>query len=76
MAGISAMQSALTGIHTGMNAIRQDAHVIATQSITTDSKDVTEAVIDMKANQHQVEASSKVIKVQDEILGTLLDELA
>ena len=76
MAGISAMQSALTGIHTGMNAIRKDAHVVATQSISTDSKDVTEAVIDMKANQHQVEASAKVIKVQDEILGTLLDEIA
>jgi len=78
MAGITAMQSGLAGIYTGMNSIRKDAQVIASQSVSsvTDTKDVTDALIDMKASQHQVEASAKVIETQDEILGTLLDEMA
>lgn len=78
MAGITAMQSGLAGIHTGMNSIRKDAHVIASQSVShqTNTKDVTDAIIDMKASQHQVEASAKMIETQDEILGTLLDEMA
>ena len=78
MAGITAMQSGLAGIYTSMNSIRKDAQVIASQSVSsvTDTKDVTDALIDMKASQHQVEASAKVIETQDEILGTLLDEMA
>jgi len=78
MAGISAIQSGLAGINTGMNSFRKDAQVIASQSVSnvTDSKNVTDALIDMKASQHQVEASAKVIETQDEILGTLLDEMA
>jgi len=78
MAEITAMQSGLAGIYTGMNSIRKDAQVIASQNVSsvTDTKDVTDALIDMKASQHQVEASAKVIETQDEILGTLLDEMA
>jgi len=78
MAGISAIQSGLAGIHTGMDSLRKDAQVIVSQNISnvTDTKDVTDALIDMKASQHQVEASAKVIETQDEILGTLLDEMA
>ena len=78
MAGISAIQSGLAGIYTGMNSIRKDAQLIASESVSkvTDSSNVTDAIIDMKASQHQVEASAKVIETQDEILGTLLDEMA
>lgn len=78
MSGISAMQSGLAGIHTGMNGLRKDAQVIASQNIQNgpNTKDLTDALVDLKANQHQVEASAKVIKAQDEILGTLLDEMA
>jgi len=78
MAGISAIQSGLAGIQSGMNSIRKDAQVIASQSVSTvtDTNKVTDALIDMKASEHQVEASAKVIETQDEILGTLLDEMA
>ena len=82
MSGISAMASGIAGIHTGMNGMRQNAHTIATHTLGTNTdntsgyKEVTDAVIDMKVNQHQVEASAKLIKAQDEMLGTLLDELA
>ena len=84
MAGISAIHSGLAGIQNGMNSVRKDAHIIASQTIASvtgvnnndTSKDLTDAIIDMKSSQHQVEASVQVIKTQDEILGTLLDELA
>ena len=78
MSAISGFQSALTGIHRGMNALRQDAHVIASQGATNSptDQDVTKAIVDLNISSHQVEASSKVIKAQDEMLGTLLDELA
>lgn len=82
MAGISAMQSGLAGIHTGMNSLRKDAQVIASQSVAHatnnggDSKTLTDALVDMKVSERQVEASAKVIETQDEILGTLLDEMA
>jgi len=82
MSEISAMHSGMAGIQTGMNGVRQNAHTIATHTLGTKSdntsgyKEVTEAVVDMKVNQQQVEASAKLIKTQDEMLGTLLDELA
>jgi len=85
---ISGFQSALSGIHKGMNALAKDAQVIASQGATeatSDSplnaaspleKDVTSAIVDLKSSTHQVEASAKVIKAQDEMLGSLLDEMA
>ena len=78
MSMISGFQSALAGIDRGMNALRQDAHVIASQGALNSptNQDVTEAIVDLNVSSHQVEASSKVIKAQDEMLGTLLDEMA
>jgi len=78
MSTISGFQSGLTGMHRGMNALKQDAHVIASQGTENASsdKDLTHAIVDLKASTHQVEASAKTIKAQDQMLGTLLDELA
>jgi len=75
---ISGFQSGLNGMYRGMNALRDNAHVIASQGTTTAAaeKDVNEAIVGLNANSHQVEASAKVIKTQDELLGSLLDEMA
>jgi len=75
---ISGFQSALSGINRGMNALRQDAQVIASQGTidAPSNQKVTEAIVDLKSNSRQVEASAKVIKAQDEMLGALLDEMA
>jgi len=74
----SGFQSALAGINRGMNALKQDAHIIASQGTTTAAKseDVTEAIVDLSVSRQQVVASAKVISSQDEMLGTLLDEMA
>jgi len=78
MAGISATQSGLAGIYSGMQSLRENAQVIASQSTTKTptSKDSTDAMVDTISNQHQVEASAKTVKTHDEMLGTLLDEMA
>ena len=87
MSGISAMQSGLAGIQSGMSGLHKNAQTIASQTASqtlntstginsTGTKELTDAVIDMKSNQHQVEASAKLISAQDEMLGTLLDEMA
>ncbi|MDH3325966.1 MAG: hypothetical protein OEM38_04530 [Gammaproteobacteria bacterium] len=78
MNAISGFQSGLAGIYKGMNALQQDANVIASQGTTTaaSSQDVTKAIVGLSANSHQVEASAKVIETQDQMLGSLLDEMA
>jgi len=78
MNSVTGFQSALAGIHRGMNALRNDAQVIATQGSSNSlaDKDVTKAIVDLQPSKQQVEASAKVISAQDEMLGTLLDEMA
>lgn len=84
MNAVSGFQSALTGISRGMNALRDDAQVIATIGVTNSEgnikspldQDVTKAIVDLNVSSRQVEASAKVLKTQDEMVGVLLDKLA
>ena len=78
MTTISGFHTAVSGINRGIDAVRRDAQVIATKE-TSDfvaNKDVTKAMVDLKSSSRQVEASVKVLSVQNDILGSLLDELA
>ena len=78
MNSISGFQSGLAGIQNGMNGLRQDAQVIASQGTTNSPTDqnITAAIVDLNVSSHQVEASAKVIATQDQMIGSLLDELA
>ena len=78
MSTISGFSSAVTGINRGMDGIRRNSQTIATQgaSGSVSDKAVTKALVDLKSNSLQVEASAKVLSTQNEILGSLLDELA
>jgi len=78
MSTISGFSSAVTGINRGMDGIRRNSQTIATQGASGSVSDeaVTGALVDLKTNSLQVEASAKVLSTQNEILGTLLDELA
>ncbi len=75
---ISALQTGINGVQNGLNSMRRDAAGIA--SATTSggamSADITRSLVNLRVDQRQVEASVKVIKAADEMLGTLLDELA
>ncbi len=68
-------QSGLEGLQTGLNRLKTNAHNIAT-AIGDKPSDITSSLVDFKIGQRQVESSVAVIKVADEILGTLLDEFA
>ena len=78
MSTISGFSSAVTGINRGMDGMRRNAQAIASQGTSepVSVKAVTESLVDLKSNSLQVEASAKVLSTQNEILGTLLDEMA
>ena len=65
----------LQGIQAGLERISTNAHAIAT-STDNNTADLAGNLVDLKIAKTQTEASVAVVKVADEILGTLLDELA
>lgn len=75
---ISALQTGISGVQTGLNNMRRNAAEIASASTAngTTPSDLTRSLINLQVDQRQVEASVKVIKAADAMLGTLLDELA
>ncbi|HEB92419.1 MAG TPA: hypothetical protein ENI94_02935 [Gammaproteobacteria bacterium] len=73
---ISTLQTGIAGINNGLDGIRRSATQIAHTDNTTNPADTARALIDLRTNQHQVEASAKVVKAADEMLGSLLDERA
>ena len=75
---ISGFQSSLQGIHSGFQGLRNNAQEIASSTIEDSPlrKESTESIVGMISNSHHVEANVKTLKAQDEMLGTLIDELA
>ena len=71
----SLLATALTGIHNGMNGLQKNASEIASKSTMEgeNTKPLMESLVELKANVQQVEASTKVLQVSDEMVGTLLD---
>jgi len=67
--------SALQGIHQGLDNMRKDAQVIASANTQRDenTKDIADAMVDLNMSARYTEASVKVVKAADEVLGTLLD---
>ncbi len=73
MGSISAFQSGLTGIQTGINNLNKNTAAIASGNSDETSGHLTESLIDLSANKQQVDASAKVIATANETIGTLLD---
>ncbi len=69
---ISTLQTGIAGINNGLDGMRRNATEIA-RATTGNGADIPHALVDLRTNQHQVEASVKVIKSADEMLGSLLD---
>lgn len=65
----------ISGVHTGLENLRNDAEKIAqaTAKGGEDSTDLTNALVDLNTDLRQVEASIKVVQAVDEVLGTLID---
>lgn len=65
----------LAGIQKGLDNLNRDANGIA-QSVTKGSQNTTDlakSLVDLKVDQRQVEASAKVVKAVDDVLGSLID---
>jgi hypothetical protein len=67
--------TALTGIQNGINELQKNAGEIAgISTIESEStKPLMESLVELKENVQQVAASTKVLQVSDEMIGTLID---
>ncbi len=79
MSEISALSQAMAGIYRGMAGMKKNAGEIASaaqlESGAT-AQTLTRPIIEMKQNQHLVQASAKAVKIIDETIGSLFDEKA
>lgn len=69
----SVSQSAVTGIQRGLQQVTNAASNIATADRDIDVADLATSLVDLKLGQQQVEASAKVVQVEDQLIGSLLD---
>lgn len=72
MNSISAFQSGIAGVQSGVYGASQNAAQIA-RADQISSEQLTEALVQLQANKQQVEASAKVIETSSEMIGTLLN---
>lgn len=68
----------LFGVQKGMQGAREQAAEIANagQLSSSDPTSVAEPLVALKQAEMQVAVSAEVIKAADEMIGTLIDELA
>ena len=73
-----AFNQAVLGIQRGMQGARENAAQIASADTFNNGNpaSIVEPLVGLKANELQVEASAKVLKTVDEMIGSLLDEKA
>ena len=76
----SVISAGFQGVQNGLNSARQAAQDIATATTTPVSStadqnvvaDITQAAVELKISELQVQASAEVIKTGDELIGSLL----
>lgn len=76
LAATSTLQVGLAGMQAGLQQSQKSASQIAVQSTQpngTDPGGLVEAAVGLIQAENQVAASAEVVKVSDDILGTLLD---
>ncbi|MCB1876555.1 MAG: hypothetical protein KDH88_11330 [Chromatiales bacterium] len=72
----SATGNALHGIQQGMEGLRRNALRVAgagQEGEAPNHSERVEALVEMKGDQQQVQASAKALKTANETLGSLLD---
>jgi len=73
------LQSGLQGVQKAtLGAEKAATEIVRSGSIDgpAGSNSVVEPIIDLKLYERSIEASAQVVKMADEVLGTLLDTLA
>ena len=69
----SLSQSSVTGIQRGLQQATNAASNIATANRNIDPADLATSIVNLKLGQLQVEASAKLLKVDDQLKGSLFD---
>lgn len=73
----SVLNTGIQGVQTGMRGMEQSAqNIVKAGTSENTAGDVIEPIMDLKLYENTVEASTKVIKTADEVMGTLLDTMA
>lgn len=73
---IPALQSGIAGIQTGLANLKRDASQIAKATSPEETQDLAESLVNLKTDQLQVAASSKVVETVNDLIGSLLDTKA
>lgn len=71
----SITNSGLAGIQSGLARAAQSADRVTRAFLPESAEDPVEPLIELKQASNQVKASAAVVKVGDEVLGTILDIL-
>jgi flagellar hook protein FlgE len=72
MNSISAFQSGIAGVQSGVYGASQNASQIA-RADQLSSQQLTQELVSLNANERQVQAAAKVIETSNEMIGSLLD---
>jgi hypothetical protein len=73
---IPALNAGIHGINQGLGNLRRDASAVAQAVGNNQNSDVASALVNVKLDTLQVQASTKVVETVDDILGSLLDVTA
>lgn len=75
---ISPLDSAMMGIYRGMEGLRNKAAEVASADAFSprSAMSVVQPLVEMKSYELQVKASASAVKIIDETVGSLIDELA
>ena len=73
---IPALNAGIQGINQGLNNLRRDASAVAAAVGSDQNIDVASALVNVKLDTLQIEASSKVVETAHDLLGSLLDVTA
>ena len=73
----SVLNTGIQGVQAGVRGMEQSAQeIVKAGSGENASGDFIEPIMDLKLYENSVEASTKVVKTADEMIGTLLDTMA
>ena len=73
---ISALNTGVNGINQGLSNLRRDASAVAQAVHGDQNSDVASALINVKLDTLQIQASAKVVETVHDMLGSLLDVTA
>ncbi len=80
---ISALNTGINGINQGLNNMRRNASIIAQavnngigEGTVKQPTEVTSALLNLKQDTLQIQASTKVVETVHKIIGSLLDVTA